>query len=550
MKGAIYSRVSTDIQDFTKQTNELKDFAKYNNIDIVYIFEEKESGFNNDRPEFERLKRLTKADIDIVLIWELSRLSRRSIYLQQQVEEFTNKGINIYSKKEGLYTLDQNGKENPQVKFTIAILAAVAEQEVSTLKERTISSKRNKIFNLGNSYTSKPPYGYEYNKETKKLTINEDEANLMKRIFDLSINGYSLKRIALLLNSEGKRTKSNNLWTYTTVFNMFHNTVYYGKAQYRTKSEQSKEGKKYRKKLEFRYVSVPAIITEDVYNRTREKLKSRNSRSNSVNQENDPLLRGLIICPICGYRYTCEKNSGLYTCINVGVKHCKGRTIKISNLDRIVWEITLDICNSDINKETGKNIISEIKSQMENLKREIFNIDKSIDDLKIKADNIFNAAIEVKRNFPNLADLYKDKMNELKPINKDISIYENEKSIKQREITRLEIKEKDIIESRDIVITDKSEKSIILHKVVDNIKIYGYQRGKCCITVEFKNGCICYIYYISKYKFGVDYTWDIKEICDYSIEDKTFTFNEEMNEDLFNKKVAKYIKEKKFIRIK
>lgn len=70
----------------------------------------------------------------------------------------------------------------------------------------------------------------------------------------------------------------------------------------------------------------------------------------------------------------------------------------------------------------------------------------------------------------------------------------------------------------------------------------GYQRG--CITVEFKNGCI------SKYKFGVDYTWDIKEICDYSIEDKTFTFNADMNEDLFNKKVAKYIKEKKFIRIK
>lgn len=91
MKAAIYSRVSTEDQDFSKQTNELKDYAKKENIEVVYIFEEKESGFNNDRPEFEKVRQLTKDDVDIILVWELSRLSRRSIYIQTQVEEFADK---------------------------------------------------------------------------------------------------------------------------------------------------------------------------------------------------------------------------------------------------------------------------------------------------------------------------------------------------------------------------------------------------------------------------------------------------------------------------
>lgn len=77
-KGAIYARVSTDRQEYTRQLEELKVYAERNNISIEYIFEEKESGLNSDRPEYNKLIQLTKEDIDILLIWELSRLSRKS----------------------------------------------------------------------------------------------------------------------------------------------------------------------------------------------------------------------------------------------------------------------------------------------------------------------------------------------------------------------------------------------------------------------------------------------------------------------------------------
>ena len=53
MRGAIYSRVSTEIQDYGKQTDELKDYAARNDIEVKYIFEEKVSGFKDDRTEFQ-----------------------------------------------------------------------------------------------------------------------------------------------------------------------------------------------------------------------------------------------------------------------------------------------------------------------------------------------------------------------------------------------------------------------------------------------------------------------------------------------------------------
>ena len=99
MRGAIYSRVSTEIQDYGKQTDELKDYAARNNIEVKYIFEEKVSGFKDDRTEFKKLEKLTKNDIDIILVWELSRLSRRSIFIQQTVKNFARESVSLLKKK-------------------------------------------------------------------------------------------------------------------------------------------------------------------------------------------------------------------------------------------------------------------------------------------------------------------------------------------------------------------------------------------------------------------------------------------------------------------
>ena len=94
-KAVIYSRVSTEKQNYERQTEDLLKYAKEHSYEVVEVLEEKDSGFNDDRTEFNKL--LSYTDIDIILVWELTRLSRRSIKLQQTVYDFINRGIAVYA---------------------------------------------------------------------------------------------------------------------------------------------------------------------------------------------------------------------------------------------------------------------------------------------------------------------------------------------------------------------------------------------------------------------------------------------------------------------
>ena len=162
MKAVIYTRVSTEDQDYKRQIAELQQYAKRNNIDVIEVLSEKESGFKTERTEFDKLKSYTKQDIDLILIWELSRLSRRSIHLQQTIQDFTDKGICVFALKDNIQTLNADGSINNNSQLIISMFATMVEQEVKTLKQRTLSSKQNKIRNEGKSYTYKAPLGYNY----------------------------------------------------------------------------------------------------------------------------------------------------------------------------------------------------------------------------------------------------------------------------------------------------------------------------------------------------------------------------------------------------
>ena len=97
MRVAIYCRVSTLKQDYQRQVADLNTYCKAMGYDILYTFEEKMSGREDDRPEFKKLQKLTKDDVDMILVWEFSRLSRKAITLLNVINDFVQKGIQIYS---------------------------------------------------------------------------------------------------------------------------------------------------------------------------------------------------------------------------------------------------------------------------------------------------------------------------------------------------------------------------------------------------------------------------------------------------------------------
>ena len=121
---AKYIRVSTKEQNTDRQT----DFDG-----LIYPDECSGSIPFKERPEAKKL--LDNKEITEVHVHSIDRLGRNTLDIMQTIQDFTSKGINVVSTKEGLQTII-DGKENPIAKMMIGILGTLAEFELSRIKER------------------------------------------------------------------------------------------------------------------------------------------------------------------------------------------------------------------------------------------------------------------------------------------------------------------------------------------------------------------------------------------------------------------------------
>lgn len=439
----------------------------------------------------------------------MSRLSRRSLYLQQQIEDFTRKGICVYSKKEDLRTLNDNGEENMSTKIVISIVSMIAEQEVATLKARSTSSKKNKIIKEGNSYTYRAPYGYDYSTETKRLSINEEEAKTVRRIIELSANDYSSARIALILNTEKIPTRSKvKKWTMGTVNTMLANPVYKGEAEYMLKGTEPKKGKKYKRAIEVAIVKTPAIVSAELYDLSREKMKGRAFRSNSTGVKHFQLLRGLIYCPYCKIKYTYEGGRDLYVCHDKHKKSknkpdCFSKAIKATRFEGIIWRLVKGLFSQEFAIGKAQEQEEPLRDEIEVHKRLLMGIEEKLNDLTAQANAIVNAAIDIKREMPNMPDLYINKIKEAASLDKESKKHQYERERLNKLISSCENKIEAInsLSNEKILvdgITDEMERYELIHKVIDHMVIYGEDAAYSLVVVTFKTGQEVYIGYKSK----------------------------------------------------
>lgn len=121
---AKYIRVSTKEQNTDRQTD-------FNGL--TYIDECSGSIAFKDRPEGKKL--LNNKELTEIHVHSICRLGRNTLDIMQTIQDFTSKGINVVSTKEGLQTI-VDGKENPIAKMMIGILGTLAEFELSRIKER------------------------------------------------------------------------------------------------------------------------------------------------------------------------------------------------------------------------------------------------------------------------------------------------------------------------------------------------------------------------------------------------------------------------------
>lgn len=146
MKVIIFSRVSTSIQDYKRQTEELLEYSKNMKYEVLNIFEEKISGakINEERPELLRMIDYVKSNkIDKVLCWEISRLGRNTIEVLKTIQILNENCISLYIKNHNIETLNEKNEINPMSQFLIQILNSVSSLEKEQIRLRIKSGYDN-----------------------------------------------------------------------------------------------------------------------------------------------------------------------------------------------------------------------------------------------------------------------------------------------------------------------------------------------------------------------------------------------------------------------
>lgn len=178
----IYARVSTVIQDYDRQVDELKDYAKRMNYEVVKVFCEKISGAKKvaERNALSELLNYVRNNkVDKVLIYECSRLSRRIVDFLQVIEELNEQKVSLYIHQNGLETLLEDGSVNPIASLVLGIIAQFNSMERSLIRSR-MKSGYNHFRDNGGKVGRKT--GYRKSQDNMREEYAE-ELRLLKKVF-------------------------------------------------------------------------------------------------------------------------------------------------------------------------------------------------------------------------------------------------------------------------------------------------------------------------------------------------------------------------------
>lgn len=184
-KVIIYARVSTTVQDYTRQLDELREYANKMDYEVVKEFQEKISGAKSvaERNAMNSLlEYIHNNKVDKILIYECSRLSRRAIDFLQLIEIFNQHKISLYIHANGLETLLPNGNINPIANLVLGILAQFNSMERSLIRAR-MESGYNHYRSCGGAVGRKK--GYRKSAEQMKEQYAE-ELKLLKKGISLN----------------------------------------------------------------------------------------------------------------------------------------------------------------------------------------------------------------------------------------------------------------------------------------------------------------------------------------------------------------------------
>jgi len=415
---AIYTRVSTEDQaregfSLQVQRETLHEFADRHEWEIVCSIPGKDiyeddgySGYSTERPAFKILQvDASRKFFDIILVYKQDRLSRKLKDLLAFLEELESWGIGIKSATEPFDTTSSAGR------FLVQMLGSCAEFERNRLVERVFPGMIMGVKKGHWQGARYAPFGYRYNKPKKILEVVHEEAELVRKIYEMYLAGHSTSAIAGVFYKQGIATRSGGKFHTKLICDILRNKVYLGKLvwnrhHYDTK-DKTKTGKGYRYKnndpsqvIEVDGTHEP-IIDQETFDRV--KMRLQNNRKGAVVRFKNNVyhISGVLYCAKCGMKYngamvisnhrTGEKKPW-YRCLSKNYPYieCDNPQIRAEDLHEQIWEILDIVCEQ-----------APVGEQLEEQFRQA-----SQEPCELYSEQIALKEKELKKNLEKQADLF------------------------------------------------------------------------------------------------------------------------------------------------
>jgi site-specific DNA recombinase len=304
LRVAAYARVSSNSEDqkhsFAAQNAYFSKFITDNpDWELADIYADQGiTGTSIDkREDFQRMMEDCRGGkIDRILVKSSSRFARNTKESLEAVRELAALGVSVYFEEQNIDTAQVSGE------VLIAMFAALAQRESEAISERVRWSYRVRM-SKGRFSTCKAPYGYRLVKD--HLEIQEDEASIIRHIFDRYLAGVSMENIAKEITALGCPTRDGTqYWQLTSIQYILQNEKYAGDSlsqkKYTTRSFPRQQKINHGERKQYLVIdSHPAIISREIFQKVQELLTQRSAAIHPRSDVPHAFARK-VVCGHCG----------------------------------------------------------------------------------------------------------------------------------------------------------------------------------------------------------------------------------------------------------
>ena len=483
MKRAIaYARFSSDLQreeSIDAQLRAIRQYCDEHDFVLLATYADKGiSGTSDKRPEFQKMiSTATKGDVDAVIVHKLDRFARNrydSAFYKNILKKNNVKLISVL----------ENLQDSPESVILESVIEGMNEYYSLNLSREVRKGLQENALEC--KVTGGPPaLGYSVDRNTQKYIINEYEAEAVKLIFRMYLEGYSYTEIIDALNNKGYRTRRGIPFAKNSLYAILRNERYTGVYIYVKDSTKNPNGKyvrhgEYDPDAVIRIPGgIPAIISEDDFHQVQAKMKERQHKAAKFSAKQEYLLSGKIYCGECGSPYAGNSrkprpNHPLYisykcTRRNQRDTTCTNSEINRDKLERLVLERLSDVLfNPDVIPQLVTQYNEYIAEKTGSARERMRALQTEIRDVERKITNTVNLMIETG------SAAFKDKLNELEQSKEKLlfELTEAEAALKQENFSEEQISKLFHIAEQQLKNGTLANRRLVIDQYINKIIIY------------------------------------------------------------------------------